>query len=199
MMKALVIYMALFFCCVDCFAQAQINGLWGIEFGASKTEVRNKLVSRGISSERILSTGTNLLIEDGVRFGLENLESCCFFFDDNSRFGMAVLLKQIEYEDAFTTHLTYKQAEQWLRNNRYRVNQVITSLKRDLTKRYGSPMVDTEDHLVWCSNNGNIVEINIEKELDMFSSNGDQEAFNHYGAMPCWSIAVVIMSAQESL
>lgn len=57
---------------------------------------------------------------------------------------MVVFNKQIQYEDAFTTHLTYKQAEQWLANNRYKVNQVLASLKSDLVAKYGTPHLERE-------------------------------------------------------
>lgn len=112
---------------------------------------------------------------------------------------MVVLQKQIKYENAFTTHLNYKQAEQWLSTNRHKVNQVITSLKRDLSQKYGSPIIDTEDHLVWRSDNGNIVEINIENVLDMFSKTGNSEAYSQFGAVPCYTILVVVVQPKQSI
>lgn len=112
---------------------------------------------------------------------------------------MVVFNKAIQYEDAFTTHLTYKQAEQWLANNRYKVNQVLASLKSDLVAKYGTPHLDREDRILWKSSNGNIIEIEIKKTLDIGSETGQPEMYSEYGAIPQFSIAVIIVQPQESL
>lgn len=179
-------------------AQNQITGLWGIDFNSSMNTVASKLISRGVKSSDILTSPTNIVLEGSVRFASENFDGCCFFFD-NDRFKMVVFNKAIQYEDAFTTHLTYKQAEQWLTNNRYKVNQILASLKSDLVAKYGPPQIEREDRLLWKSTNGNIIEIEIKKTLDISSESGMPEMYNEYGAIPQFYISVIIVQPQESL
>ena len=112
---------------------------------------------------------------------------------------MIVFNKQIQYEDAFTTHLTYKQAEQWLANNRYKVNQVLTLLKSDLVAKYGIPHLEREDRILWKSSNGNVIEIEIKKTLDISSEIGQPEMYSEYGAIPLFTISVIIVQPQESI
>lgn len=180
------------------FAQSQITGIWGIDFNSSMNTVTQKLISRGISSSDILKSPTNIELNMSVRFASENFDGCCFFFDKN-QFKMVMFNKAIQYENAFTTHLTYKQAEQWLANNRYKVNQVLSSLKSDLVAKYGTPHLDREDRILWKSSNGNIIEIEIKKALDVNSELGMPEMYNEYGAIPQFTITVVIVQPQKSL
>lgn len=188
----------LFSTCLTGFAQSQITGIWGIDFNSSMNAVSQKLISRGVKSSDIHKSPTNIVLEGSVRFASENFDGCCFFFDKD-QFKMVVFNKAIQYEDAFTTHLTYKQAEQWLANNRYKVNQVLSSLKSDLVAKYGTPHLDREDRILWKSSNGNIIEIEIKKTLDIGSETGQPEMYSEYGAIPQFSIAVVIVQPQESL
>jgi hypothetical protein len=188
----------LFSTCLTGFAQSQITGIWGIDFNSSMNTVSQKLISRGVKSSDIHKSPTNIVLEGSVRFASENFDGCCFFFDKD-QFKMVVFNKAIQYEDAFTTHLTYKQAEQWLANNRYKVNQVLSSLKSDLVAKYGTPHLDREDRILWKSSNGNIIEIEIKKTLDIGSETGQPEMYSEYGAIPQFSIAVVIVQPQESL
>jgi hypothetical protein len=188
----------LFSTCLTGFAQSQITGIWGIDFDSSMNTVSQKLISRGVKSSDIHKSPTNIVLEGSVRFASENFDGCCFFFDKD-QFKMVVFNKAIQYEDAFTTHLTYKQAEQWLANNRYKVNQVLSSLKSDLVAKYGTPHLDREDRILWKSSNGNIIEIEIKKTLDIGSETGQPEMYSEYGAIPQFSIAVIIVQPQESL
>lgn len=188
----------LFSTCLTGFAQSQITGIWGIDFNSSMNTVSQKLISRGVKSSDIHKSPTNIVLEGSVRFASENFDGCCFFFDKD-QFKMVVFNKAIQYEDAFTTHLTYKQAEQWLANNRYKVNQVLSSLKSDLVAKYGTPHLDREDRILWKSSNGNIIEIEIKKTLDIGSETGQPEMYSEYGAIPQFSIAVIIVQPQESL
>lgn len=197
-MKQVLFAILLISVCATSFAQSQINGVWGIDFNSSMNTVSQKLISRGVKSSDIHKSPTNIVLEGSVRFASENFDGCCFFFDKD-QFKMIVFNKAIQYEDAFTTHLTYKQAEQWLANNRYRVNQVLASLKSDLVAKYGSPHLDREDRILWKSSNGNIIEIEIKKTLDIGSETGHPEMYSEYGAIPQFSIAVVIVQPQESL
>lgn len=197
-MKRFLLTLLLIFACIVSFAQSQITGIWGIDFNSSMNTVAQKLISRGVKSSDILKSPTNIVLEGSVRFASENFDGCCFFFDKD-QFKMIVFNKAIQYEDAFTTHLTYKQAEQWLTNNRYKVNQVLASLKSDLVAKYGSPHLDREDRILWKSSNGNIIEIEIKKTLDIGSESGLPEMYNEYGAIPEYSIAVIIVQPQESL
>lgn len=160
--------------------------------------VSQRLISRGVKSSDILKSPTNIILEGTVRFATEYFDGCCFFFD-NDQFKMVVFNKSIQYEDAFTTHLNYKQAEQWLTNNRYKVNQIIASLKSDLIAKYGKPIIEREDRLVWRSTNGNVIEIEITKTLDVSSEAAMPEMYEEYGAIPQFNIAVVIVQPQESL
>lgn len=184
--------------CLTGFAQSQITGIWGIDFNSSMNTVSQKLISRGVNSSDIHTSPTNIVLEGSVRFASENFDGCCFFFDKD-QFKMVVFNKAIQYEDAFTTHLSYKQAEQWLANNRYKVNQVLASLKSDLVAKYGTPHLDREDRILWKSSNGNIIEIEIKKTLDIGSETGQPEMYSEYGAIPQFSIAVIIVQPQESL
>lgn len=184
--------------CLTGFAQSQITGIWGIDFNSSMNTVSQKLISRGVKSSDIHKSPTNIVLEGSVRFASENFDGCCFFFDKN-QFKMVVFNKAIQYEDAFTTHLNYNQAEQWLANNRYKVNQVLASLKSDLVAKYGTPHLDREERILWKSSNGNIIEIEIKKTLDIGSESGHPEMYNEYGAIPEYSIAVIIVQPQESL
>lgn len=197
-MKRYLLPIILIFTCLASFAQSQITGIWGIDFNSSMNTVTQKLISRGVKSSDILKSPTNIVLEGSVRFASENFEGCCFFFD-NDKFKMVVFQKAIQYENAFTTHLTYQQAEQWLANNRYKVNQVLSSLKADLVAKYGTPHLEREDRILWKSSNGNIIEIEIKKALDISSETGHPEMYSEYGAIPQFSIAVVIVQPQESL
>ncbi len=197
-MKRILFAILLISVCLTSFAQSQINGVWGIDFNSSMNTVTQKLISRGVNSSDIMKSPTNIILEGSVRFASENFDGCCFFFDKD-QFKMIVFNKAIQYEDAFTTHLSYKQAEQWLANNRYKVNQVLASLKSDLVAKYGSPHLDREDRILWKSSNGNIIEIEIKKTLDIGSESGHPEMYNEYGAIPEYSIAVIIVQPQESL
>lgn len=160
--------------------------------------VTQKLISRGVNSSDILKSSTNIVLEGPVRFASENFYECRFFFDKD-QFKMVVFTKPIQYENAFTTHLSYKQAEQWLTNNRYKVNQVIASLKSDLGAKYGTPNLEREDRLLWKSANGNIIEIEIKKILDLSSEIGKPEMYNEYGAIPLYNIYVIIVQPQDSM
>lgn len=197
-MKKVLFTILLITTCLTSIAQNQITGLWGIDFNSSMNTVASKLISRGVKSSDILTSPTNIVLEGSVRFASENFDGCCFFFD-NDRFKMVVFNKAIQYEDAFTTHLTYKQAEQWLTNNRYKVNQILASLKSDLVAKYGTPQIEREDRLLWKSTNGNIIEIEIKKTLDISSESGMPEMYNEYGAIPQFYISVIIVQPQESL
>lgn len=197
-MKKVLFTILLITSCLTSIAQNQITGLWGIDFNSSMNTVASKLISRGVKSSDILTSPTNIVLEGSVRFASENFDGCCFFFD-NDRFKMVVFNKAIQYEDAFTTHLTYKQAEQWLTNNRYKVNQILASLKSDLVAKYGKPQIEREDRLLWKSTNGNIIEIEIKKTLDISSETGMPEMYNEYGAIPQFYISVIIVQPQESL
>lgn len=197
-MRKSLVAILLAFACLTSFAQSQINGVWGIDFNSSMNTVTQKLLSRGVKSSDILKSPTNIVLEGSVRFASENFEGCCFFFD-NDKFKMVVFQKAIQYENAFTTHLTYQQAEQWLVNNRYKVNQVLSSLKADLVAKYGTPHLERENRILWKSSNGNIIEIEIKKTLDISSETGHPEMYSEYGAIPQFSIAVVIVQPQESL
>lgn len=197
-MKRILFTTLLVLACVTSFAQSQINGVWGIDFNSSMNTVTQKLLSRGVKSSDIQKSPTNIVLEGSIRFASENFDGCCFFFDKD-QFKMVVFNKAIQYEDAFTTHLNYKQAEQWLANNLYKVNQVIASLKSDLVAKYGTPHLEREDRLLWKSLNGNIIEIEIQKTLDIGSETGRPEMYNEYGAIPQYSIAVIIVQPQESL
>lgn len=197
-MKKVLFTILLITSCLTSIAQNQITGLWGIDFNSSMNTVASKLISRGVKSSDILTSPINIVIEGSVRFASENFDGCCFFFD-NDRFKMVVFNKAIQYEDAFTTHLTYKQAEQWLINNRYKVNQILASLKSDLVAKYGTPQIGREDRLLWKSTNGNIIEIEIKKTLDISSETGMPEMYNEYGAIPQFYISVIIVQPQESL
>ena len=112
---------------------------------------------------------------------------------------MAVFNKYIQYENAFTTRLSYKSAEQWLKSNRYKIDQVLGSLKFDLREKYGTPLISREDRILWKTSNGNIIEIRIEKTLDVSSEVGKPEMYNEYGAIPRFSISVIIVQPQESM
>lgn len=180
------------------FAQSQITGLWGIDFNSSMNTVSQKLISRGVKSSDIHKSPTNIVLEGTVRFASENFDDCCFFFN-NDLFKMVVFNKAVKYEDAFTTHLNYKQAEQWLANNRYKVNQIIASLKADLVAKYGTPQIERDDRLLWKSTNGNIIELQVEKVLDLSSKVGMPEMYEEYGAMPAYDISLVIVQPQESM
>lgn len=184
--------------CLTGFAQNQITGIWGIDFNSSMNTVSHKLISRGVESSDIQKSATNIVLERPVIFASEDFEVCAFAFDKD-QFKMVVLLKRIEYENAFTTHLTYKQAEQWLANNRYKVNQVLSSLKSDLVAKYGNPHLEREDRILWKSSNGNIIEIKVEKTLDMGAETGQPEMYNYYGAIPAYTIVVNIVQPQESM
>lgn len=180
------------------FAQSQITGLWGIDFNSSMNTVSQKLISRGVKSSDIHKSPTNIVLEESVRYASENFDGCCFFFD-NDRFKMVVLNKTIQYEDAFTTHLNYKQAEQWLANNRYKVNQILASLKSDLVAKYGTPQIERDDRLLWKSTNGNLIEVEVQKTLDIGSATGMPEMYEEYGAIPQFAITLVIVQPQESM
>jgi len=197
-MKKFLFTILLITSCLTSLAQNQIMGLWGIDFNSSMNTVASKLISRGVKSSDILTSPTNIVLEGSVRFASENFDGCCFFFD-NDRFKMVVFNKAIQYENAFTTHLTYKQAEQWLANNRYKVNQILASLKSDLVAKYGTPQIERDDRLLWKSTNGNIIEIEIKKTLDISSETGMPEMYNEYGAIPQFYISVVIVQPQESM
>lgn len=197
-MKKFLFTILLITSCLTSLAQNQIMGLWGIDFNSSMNTVASKLISRGVKSSDILTSPTNIVLEGSVRFASENFDGCCFFFD-NDRFKMVVFNKAIQYENAFTTHLTYKQAEQWLANNRYKVNQILASLKSDLVTKYGTPQIERDDRLLWKSTNGNIIEIEIKKTLDISSETGMPEMYNEYGAIPQFYISVVIVQPQESM
>lgn len=197
-MRKILLTILLASTCLISFAQSQIAGIWGIDFNSSMNTVMQKLISRGVKSSDILKSPTNIVLEGSVRFASENFDGCCFFFDKD-QFKMVVFNKQIQYEDAFTTHLTYKQAEQWLANNRYKVNQVLASLKSDLVAKYGTPHLEREDRILWKSSNGNVIEIEIKKTLDISSEIGQPEMYSEYGAIPQFTISVVIVQPQESL
>lgn len=197
-MRKILLTILLASTCLISFAQSQIAGIWGIDFNSSMNTVMQKLISRGVKSSDILKSPTNIFLEGSVRFASENFDGCCFFFDKD-QFKMVVFNKQIQYEDAFTTHLTYKQAEQWLANNRYKVNQVLASLKSDLVAKYGTPHLEREDRILWKSSNGNVIEIEIKKTLDISSEIGQPEMYSEYGAIPQFTISVVIVQPQESL
>lgn len=197
-MRKILLAILLASTCLISFAQSQIAGVWGIDFNSSMNTVTQKLISRGVKSSDILKSPTNIVLEGSVRFASENFDGCCFFFDKD-QFKMVVFNKQIQYEDAFTTHLTYKQAEQWLANNRYKVNQVLASLKSDLVAKYGTPHLEREDRILWKSSNENVIEIEIKKTLDISSEIGQPEMYSEYGAIPQFTISVVIVQPQESL
>ena len=180
------------------FAQSQITGLWGIDFNSSMNVVSQKLISRGVESSNIHKSPTNIVLEGPVRYASENFDGCCFFFD-NDRFKMVVFQKAIRYEDAFTTHLNYKQAEQWLANNLYKVNQILASLKSDLVAKYGTPQIERDDRLRWKSKNGNVIEVEVDKYLDSSSAAGMPELYEEYGAIPQFTIALVIVQPQGSM
>lgn len=197
-MKKVFFTILLAFACLTSFAQSQITGVWGIDFNSSMNAVTQKLLSRGVKGSNILKSSKNIVLKGSVRFASENFDGCCFFFDKD-QFKMIVFNKPIQYEDAFTTHLTYKQAERWLANNRYRVNQVLASLKSDLVAKYGTPHLEREDRLLWKSSNGNIIEIEIKKTLDISSEIGKPEMYSEYGAIPQFYISVIIVQPQDSL
>lgn len=184
--------------CLASFSQSQITGIWGIDFNSTMNTVSQKLISRGVKSSNILKSPTNVVLKGAVRFASENFDGCCFFFDKD-QFKMVVFNKAIQYEDAFTTHLNYKQAEQWLTNNRYKVNQILASLKSDLVAKYGTPQIEREDRLLWKSTNGNIIEIEIKKTLDISSESGMPEMYNEYGAIPQFDISVIIVKPHKSI
>lgn len=197
-MRKSLVAILLAFACLTSFAQSQINGVWGIDFNSSMNTVTQKLLSRGVKGSDILKSPTNIVLEGAVRFASENFDGCCFFFDKD-QFKMIVFNKAIQYDDAFTTHLTYKQAEQWLADNRYRVNQVLASLKSDLVAKYGTPHLEHEDRILWKTSNGNIIEIEIKKTLDISSEIGKPEMYSNYGSIPQFYISVVIVQPQDSL
>lgn len=197
MRKILLVFMLASTCLIS-YAQNQITGVWGIDFNSSMNTVTQKLISRGVKSTDILKSPTNIFLERSVRFASENFDGCCFFFDKD-QFKMVVFNMPIQYDDAFTTHLTYKQAEQWLANNRYKVNQVLASLKSDLVAKYGTPNIDREERILWKSSNGNVIEIEIKKTLDISAEIGQPEMYNKYGAIPRFYISVIIVQPQESM
>lgn len=197
-MQKVLLTILLSVACLISFAQSQITGVWGIDFNSSMNAVSQKLSSRGVESSRIHKSSTNIVLEGSIRFASENFDGCCFYFD-NDQFKMVAFNKAIQYEDAFTTHLTYKQAEQWLSNNRYKVNQVLASLKNDLVERYGIPRIERDDRILWKSSNGNIIEIEIKKTLDIGSEVGNSEMYSSYGAIPQYDIIVIIVQPQQSL
>lgn len=103
--------------------------------------------------------------------------------------------KSVQYENAFSNHLNYTQAEQWLVSNKYRVAQIINPLKRMITSKYGNPIKDSDDNIRWRSSNGNVIEIEVERNVNI--AERDESFTREFGCLLAFSIMLIYIEGSN--
>ncbi len=113
----------------------------------------------------------------------------------NNHFGMCMFNKNIQYENAFSKHLDYRQSEQWLVSNKYRVNQVIDPMKRLITSKYGNPFKNAENDIIWRDSKGNIIQIIVNRITNIFQQ--DENATRQWGCIPTYTITLIYVEGSN--
>lgn len=174
------------------YAEEIIGGPWNTIFGETTSQVESKMRRSNSSIELQTTSGQQINIMSKVVVAGETFDGGVFLFANDrmsNHFGMCMFNKSIQYENAFSNHLNYKQAEQWLVSNKYRVNQILNPLKRMITSKYGSPIKDSDDNIRWRSSNGNVIEIVVERDTNIAQQ--DESFTRQYGCLPAYSIVLL--------
>lgn len=192
MKKVLVAITFIISAVINISAEEIVGGPWNTIFGESTSQVEAKIRRSNSSLEIQTTPGQQINIMSKIVVAGETFEGGAFLFANDrmsNHFGMCMFNKSIQYENAFSNHLNYTQAEQWLVSNKYRVNQVINPIKRMITSKYGNPIKDSEDNIRWRSSNGNVIELVVERVVNMAQQ--DENFTRQYGCLPAYSILLL--------
>ena len=105
-----------------------IGGPWNTIFGETTSQVEAKIMRSNSSLELQTIPGQQIRITSKVIVAGETFDCGAFLFSNdriNNKFGMCMFDKTVQYENIFSNHLNYTQAEQWLVSNQYRIAQII--------------------------------------------------------------------------
>ncbi|WP_289766269.1 hypothetical protein [Bacteroides acidifaciens] len=167
------------------YAQTSIDGVWGIKFGESENSVMQKLNAK--YPGRPTKEGGGILVKD-VRLGDQLFEGAAFMFNNNQLRG--ILFTAIyQYENSFTSPITFNEAQKWLDDNRPKIKQTANRhIVEMLASKYGTQSRGSSDsYAFWKDSNGNFIEVLIDEALDTMH---DQQFYNQYGAVPGFMIQV---------
>jgi hypothetical protein len=171
-------------------AETITGGPWNTYFGESTALTYSKL-STALKVD-IQRDGDQINILEPIKVADETFDSGVFFCANDrgvsNHFCGAMFSKTIAYENAFSTHLDFREAERWLINNRYKVTQITTALKKTISSKYGYPFKDTDNEVMWRDNHGNQIVVSIERETNYVQ---DESFTRQYGAVPCYYIVLI--------
>lgn len=195
MKKFILTLTALLFSCAYTWAYEQVTGgPWNTIFGETVSQIEKKIKTAYPNAELKIFANEQISILSDVQVAGEVFSGGTFLFRDN-KFAMCMFNKSVQYENAFSNHLNYKQAEQWLVANRYKVDQIVNPLKNLISGKYGTPFKNAENDIMWRDNKGNIIQIIIERDTNIAADN--IEFTNMYGCLPSYSIVLIYVEPND--
>ncbi len=144
---AVLLFVQLFFATVV-LAQAQIGSFYGLKLGMTISEVRSVLSSQGKVLIDATSAKAGQYYTEDVRLGDSSFELLYLYFSDSK-------LKSGEFFNGFWRDISsgpdyvisqlYSQYQSLTRE--YKL--IFNSMKYSLTNKYGNPIIDDGDIVIW--------------------------------------------------
>ncbi|MBD5272174.1 MAG: hypothetical protein HDS42_02725 [Bacteroides sp.] len=194
--KKIVLYILvclMSFMTIPVYGQIQ-GGPWNTLFGETTSQTQSKLKKINPQIKLDVLAGQQILILSDVYVAGEVFSGGCYGYQDN-KLVICIFQKLISYDDGFTHHLSYYDAENWLRSNKFKVTAAMNSIKKILSSKYGNPFKETDMEIRWRDAEGNSIGIIVDKVVNLAEK--DQEMTRQFGCLPAYSISLTYAKAPE--
>lgn len=167
MKKFAVLLLVQLFFATGVFAQAQIGSFYGLKLGMTITEVRSALSSQGKTLIDATSVQAGKYYTKDIKLGDSSFELLYLYFSDSKLISGEFFngfWRDISSGPEYAISQLYSQYQSLARE--YKV--IFNSMKYNLISKYGNPVIDDGDVVIWRKGTNQIKMQYLDREAQGF-------------------------------